>query len=145
MGFNGNMNGLGQLARNIARLGEVPSRVARDGAAGIARHIDHQFDSGTDPYGRPWAPLRPATLRRGRHAPPLTDTHAMRDGIAVRPQAGAGIAITFASDVPAGFHQGGTVNMVARKILPEGTLPRTWNEALSGAAGAAVKQTMGGK
>lgn len=145
MGFSGNMSGLGQLERNIGRLASVPSRVAGPASASIASLIQHQFDTGTDPYGRPWAPLRPATLRRGRHAPPLTDTGKMRHGITVAPAQGAGIAVSFADPVPAGFHQEGTTKMVARKILPEGTLPATWNAAIATAASGAVRAAVGGK
>jgi hypothetical protein len=146
MSLTGNFKGLGQLARNISRLASVPSQASKDAAARIHGRLQEQFDKGTDPYGKPWAPLRPATVRAGRTSPPLTDTRVMRDhDLEVRPMPGAGIAITFNPEAPALFHQKGTKNMRARPILPTGAMPRGWNEDLRGATSGAVARAMGGK
>ncbi|GAC1536344.1 MAG: hypothetical protein NVS3B10_00180 [Polyangiales bacterium] len=67
----------------------------------------------------------------------------MRDSIDVRPMRGAGIAITIGDD-KAIFHQSGTSRMPARKILPEGAMPDTWERALADAAEAAFERTMKG-
>lgn len=141
MPASGDLRGMGQLARNIAQLARVPSRAAALAAPGIAREIQHEFDRGVDPYGRPWKPLKPSTLARGRHPPPLTDTREMRDGIAVRPLPAAGIAITFARDVPAIFHQRGTRFMALRAILPTNVLPKAWGAILA----AASRRAFGGQ
>lgn len=134
------MKSLDQLARNIGRLAQVPSRMAPAASREIASLIDRQFSAGRDPYGRAWAKLKPSTLARGRRPPPLTDTHEMRNGIQVRPMQGAGIAVTFGNDVPAVFHQYGTKHMAARSILPRGAFPATWARALERVGAAEFKK-----
>lgn len=139
MGLSGDFAGLGQLARNIERMARIPARAAALAAPAIAREIDAQFTTGHDPYGRPWAPLRPSTIAKGRKPPPLTDTREMRDGATVRPMQGAGIAITFASEIPAIFHNKGTRYMARREILPTNVFPASWERALEQATAAAFK------
>jgi len=115
-----------QFSAALSRLASVSSQIAAPVAAGIAAEIDRNFSAGVDPYGRAWAPLRPRTLAKGRHPPPLTHSHDGRDGVHVKPTAGAGIGIT--SDVPyMGVHQNGDPpRMVARKFIPSGVLPAVW-------------------
>jgi hypothetical protein len=143
--LTGNFSGMGQLARNLERLAHVPSQASASAAERISGLLQDEFDAGNDPYGRAWAPLRPSTLRAGRTPPPLTNTRAMRDGLTVAPLSGGGIGVSFASPTPAVFHQKGTSRMVARKILPEGTMPKTWNAAIVAASSEAVARAMGGK
>jgi hypothetical protein len=130
MPLSGDFQRLGQLGRNLETLVRVPSRVAGAVAPRIARAIDREFTTGRDPYGRPWAPLRPSTIAKGRKPPPLTHTREMRDGLSVKPMPAAGIAITFAKEIPAIFHQKGTRYMARREILPTNVLPREWNQIL---------------
>jgi hypothetical protein len=144
--LNGNFAGLGQLERNIGLLARVPAQASRDAAERIHGRLQEQFDRGVDPYGNPWAPLRPATIRRGRTSPPLTNTREMRDHeLEVRPMAGAGIAVTFNPEAPALFHQKGTSRMAARQILPTGTMPAGWNKDLKDSTAAATKRAMEGR
>lgn len=144
MTFRGDFRGLGQLGRNVEQLARVPSRVASSSATAIRGRLEEQFTEGKDPYGRPWAPLKPATVKAGRHNPPLTDTRKMRDhDLDVRPMGGAGIAITFNPNAPALFHQKGTPTMEARPILPTGTMPASWNRALEDASTQSVVKAMG--
>jgi hypothetical protein len=136
---------LGQLDRMAARLGElaqVPSRAARDAATEIEGLIDEEFDRGADPYEEPWQDLAPATEAKGRSAPPLTDTTAMRSSVLVRPLAGAGVGVTI--DHPAGVHQTGWSGPrgsgPARPVLPaRGELPEGWIEALEKSAERAFR------
>jgi hypothetical protein len=121
---------LDRLAQNVGRLARVPSRIASTAAPAIAALIDQGFAAGRDPYGQAWAKLRPSTVARGRRPPPLTDTGTMRRGVSVRPMAGAGIAVSFASDIPSIFHQYGTRKMAARPMLPRGAFPATWARAI---------------
>lgn len=125
------MGSFANLQKMLGQLGRVPSQVAAAGAEGIARAIQDEFDAGQDPFGNAWADLRPATYAKGRDLPPLTDTHAMRDGIEVKPMRGAGIAVTIPD--PGVHHQYGTKFMVARPIFPD-RMPDTWQRALSDAA-----------
>ncbi len=133
----------GDLIDRLGELASVPSRVAKDASKRIAKLIDDQFNNGVDPYGNPWAPLMPATLKKGRRPPPLTDTRAMRDGVSVAPRAGAGVAIEIDADY-AQFHQGGTANMEARPILPaESELPDEWQDAIESSLHKAFGGVMG--
>lgn len=146
MSMAGDFKGLGQLERNIGRLAAVPSQASRDAAERIHGRLQEQFDRGVDPYGKPWAPLRPATIRRGRTSPPLTNTREMRDHeLEVSPLPGAGIGVTFNPEAPALFHQKGTSRMAARPILPTGTLPAGWNQDLKDASAAATKRALEGR
>lgn len=133
-----------QLMVLMGELGTIPSRVAADAAEKIAHLIASQFQQGQDPYGNPWAPLRPATLAKGRRPPPLTDTGAMSSGIVVRPLRGAGIEIQASSTPYAHFHQTGTKHMAERSILPDGgELPGEWDAAIEGALTSSVKKALG--
>jgi phage gpG-like protein len=112
-------------ARALADLASVPAQIAPRVALRIAADIQQNFSAGVDPYGRAWAPLRPRTLAKGRHPPPLTDTGRGRSGIRVFAMSGAGVAMT--SDVSyMGIHQDGSPRMAARKFFPEGVLPAKW-------------------
>lgn len=140
-GITGDLTGLGNLIGNLRRLSEVPSQAAREVSDAIGAEIELQFDHGIDPYGEPWEPLAQSTLDRGRSPPPLTDTTEMRTGISVRPSSGAGVQITI--DAPyAGFHQTGTRFMPARKVLPEGSLPDTWERAFADALDNAFERRL---
>jgi hypothetical protein len=129
---------LGRLQGNLSRLAKVPSQVATDASKRIAALIEEEFEQGKDPYGRNWAPLKPATLRKGRRPPPLTDTHTMRDSVRVAPLPGSGIAITI--DDPANIHQTGSRDMVARPILPRAGFPASWSGAIRDATQARIKE-----
>jgi hypothetical protein len=146
MAFRGDMNGLGQLALNVEKLARVPAQVSKSASVGIRAALQEQFSAGTDPYGHPWKPLKPSTIKAGRHSPPLTNTRKMRDhDLEVKPLPGAGISVTFSPDAPAIFHQKGTPTMAARPILPTNVMPAPWNRALSGSSSAAVKRALGGR
>jgi len=66
----------------------------------------------------------------------------MRASVRVAPTPGAGVAITI--DDPAKFHQTGTVNMVARPILPYGGFPAPWNAAIKQAASEQFREATSG-
>lgn len=116
-----------RIARQIAA---IPSQAAKPSARAIDVLIQKQFTLGRDPFGRPWARLRPATRAKGRRPPPLTDTGRFRGEVTVKPLQSAGIVITMPS-IPGGFHQDGTRNMRKRMIVPEKQLPKTWVAAFT--------------
>jgi phage gpG-like protein len=131
--FTGDFGKLGLLQVSVAKLAAVPSQIAPDVARGIEGEIREEFQAGTDPYHRPWAQLRPATLAKGRRPPPLTDTREMIGSLDVRPSQGAGVTVEFGAEY-AGFHQVGTKDMVARPPLPTGGFPSTWSQIIRDAA-----------
>lgn len=138
MAFKGDLSALGQLQRNLGKLAAVPSRASRDASERIAELIAEEFDKAENPYGQGWAPLELSTVKRkGGDDEILVRTGDLRDTVDVHPMAGAGIAIELNDS--AGYHQGGTVNMVARKILPDNSMPTEWNDAISEACEAAFR------
>jgi hypothetical protein len=136
------MSGFADLAATLAELDDIPSRIAGEVADGINEEIRQQFDSGTDPYGAPWGPLLPQTVRRkGGDRRILRRADALSVETVARPTAGAGVEIS--SVDYGGRHQGGTKHMIARPILPdEGELPESWQEVIEKATEKAFKKAM---
>lgn len=130
-------------SKALADLAAVPSQIAPKVAKRIRRDIALNFSAGRDPYRRTWAPLAKATIARGRHPPPLTDTWKGRRGVRVVPRSRAGIGITSSVDYM-GIHQDGAPNIPARKFLPESKLPsewkRIWQEELTRATKARLSR-----
>jgi len=130
---------LGRLERVIEELAYAPRKVAVVAAPKLTRLLQQQFRRGEDPYGRPWAPLRPSTLARGRRPPPLTDTRRLRDGTKATPYPGGRAGIRLKVGRPYGyFHQVGfrvgRTRVPPRRILPQFGMPAAWREALAEAA-----------
>lgn len=111
------------IADVVRRVGQMPELVAERAAPKIADLLEQQAESGTDPYGVPWAPLRDGTRSY------LYDSGAMREGTDA---VSAGTQIIASSPTPAEFHQGGTRRMPARPVLPnDGSgLPLSWELAI---------------
>jgi hypothetical protein len=121
-----------KVANVIRSVKHAPELVAEKAAPKIAELIEAQYRNGLDPYGVPWAGLRPSTLER-HGPPPLTDSGDMR---AASDAVSAGTQIIATAPSPAEFHQGGaqfkTHHMPARPILPNDMdgLPRSWELAI---------------
>jgi len=142
MPFSGDLGALGQLTRNLGKLAKVPSRIASEGSERIANLIDEEFESETDPNGRAWEALAESTInRKYGDSRILQRSGDMRGSVDVRTMSGTGISITINDE--AGFHQGGTVNMPARPVLPGTTFPAKWNEALEDLANEAFDEAVG--
>lgn len=131
----------GEFRRALASLAKVPAQVAREAAGDIDNLLDRQFATGTDPYGKAWAPLRPASLARGRKPPPLSRGR-VRASARAYPLGGSGIGIEV-SDGTAGFHNTGTSRMAKRRLLPDRALPAKWQAAIDKRFRAAVRQRLG--
>jgi hypothetical protein len=137
--LDGDFAGLGGLEAALRRMATVPARAAKRAAANLQELVDTEYDVGTGPYGAPWAPLAPSTVARGRHAPPLTDTGAMRASTVVAPTRGAGVSITFGAPY-AVYHHTGTSRMPARPVAPVGAaFPRSWERAIREAVDETVR------
>lgn len=121
----GSFSRLGGLQRNLQELARLPAAVSAKVAPELTTSLQEEYATGSDPYGRPWAPLKASTLRKGRHPPPLTASGNMRRGTKAFALSGAGVG--FAVPFPGNIHQGGSVDMQARPILPRGgRLPAGW-------------------
>lgn len=136
------MAGFQDLTERLAELEGIPSRIAKEVAEGISVLVKAEFDGAHDPYGRPWKPLLPSTLKRkGGDSRILRRTDALSSGTNVVPASGAGVEII---SVEYGEkHQTGTRNMVARKILPDGSdLPKQWEDLIQEASDRAFKKAL---
>lgn len=114
------------VARSLRELSRVPSYASAEASQSIARLIQYEFATGTDPYGKPWKPLKPSTVARKGHATINVDTHALKDGIQVKPMPGAGIQVTIDADYAAYVQR-------VRPVLPTGRLPKAWGVAINDA------------
>jgi hypothetical protein len=147
MTWDGDISRMGKLADRVADLARVPSRVAARVAGDLRDLIEQEFATGTDPYGRPWAPLAEFTLEKRTQVsePPLTDTGSMRGALDVRPMRGAGVSITIPH--PAEDHQTGWDGPVGsgpeRPILPNAGMPEAWKRAIEGVATVEVRKAVG--
>lgn len=139
------------LAKAIRALASVPARASKTAARGIYRLAMSDFDREHDPYGTPWAPLKPSTeiIRRRlgyAEGPILTRSGDMRRSLTVKPLAGSGIAFVIAADY-AVHHQYGFVHKTfgvptkvpARPMFPKRGLPPSWRRVID----AAVRKAYG--
>jgi len=140
---------IGRLKDTLSRLAQVPRRTATIAAPRLTTLLQKQFRDGIDPYGRPWAPLRPATLAK-HGPPPLTDTREMRRGTrAEQPRANyAGIRLvvgaTYGYFAQVGFRVGKT-RVPPRRILPQYGMPREWSRVLAESARQAARELTRGR
>lgn len=133
------------VARGLENVGpRVVAAVAREMQGELRNILADEFNAGVDPEGASWAPLKKATLARGRTPPPLTATGKMRRSIkAVRRP--TSVAIDATALEPAVFHQHGTKHMAARPIWPaEGSVPDRYAKRLEEAALRAGAQVLSG-
>ena len=109
--FSGDINALGRIGAHVESLADVPRVASELVSERLAQLVQLEFDAGVDPFGVAWAPLAPATVARGRHAPPLTDTRQLRESLLVYPSAAGGVRMSIGTaDHPAGPHQDGWEN-----------------------------------
>lgn len=128
MPLTGNFAALQSLASRIDGLADVPSRAATRAIPMLDASLQAEFSEGRDPYGTAWAPLSAATQRKGRSAPPLTDTGRMRATARAMATSRTGLAVTIAP--PAQFLE------AKRPMLPEHGEPPAWREAVEAAVKA---------
>jgi hypothetical protein len=112
------------VARALRELARVPSRASGPASKAIAKLIDDEFANGTDPYGKPWRPIKDSTIARKGSSQINIETTDLRRGIDVRPMRGAGIQITVS--VPYAVY----VQRV-RPVLPTRQLPSSWAQAIA--------------
>jgi len=147
--LTGDLAKLGRISAGLDALADVPRVAGPLVSERLAALVQLEFDAGTDPYGDPWEPLAPATLAKGRHEPPLTDTRELRDSLLVYPRAtGRGVRMSIGTkEHPAGPHQDGWSGPQgsgpARSIFPTGELPTAWAEAIDESVTDAVIAKLG--
>jgi hypothetical protein len=142
---------IGKLDKTLSSLSDVPRRVSVDVAPKLTRLLDQEYAQGRDPYGRAWAPLRPATIATGRRNPPLTGfTRQLRRDTRVTARVAnrAGLIIQLGADygyfAQVGFRVGRTV-VKPRRILPQFGWPESWRQALKVSTSRILKQKARGR
>jgi hypothetical protein len=123
-------------AISLRALSRVPAQAAEDASRELEAVLRDQHGAEVDPYGNPWAPLKQSTIdRKGGDSRILRRSDVMLDDLQIRPSAGAGLTLTFGTAYAA-FHQIGTKDMVARRLLPIAAMPARWGEAIKRALDA---------
>jgi hypothetical protein len=133
-----------EFSQALRHLVKVPAQITGPASVQIKREILLNFDKGRDPYGNAHAPLKPSTIARGRHPPPLTDSGAGKRGITVKPAPGAGIRLE--SNVPyMRRHQLGApkANLVSRPFFPTNVLPKRWAMRIQAEYDKQIKKVIG--
>lgn len=126
---------MGDLERVLGRLDALPRKVAERAAPAITKELQREFARGTDPYGRKWKKL--ATGKPSY----LTESGRLRRGTRAAPLPGKRAGVRILIGAPWGiYHQTGTRNMPARRILPQRGLPGTWSAAINRAMREAVRE-----
>ena len=126
---------LRQVRRSVEELARLPHKLAVRAAPLISAELRDQFRAGVDPYGAPWAPLKPSTLKR-HGPPPLTDTGALANGTRAYPGRGGILVVigrSYGAFAQTGFRVGRT-RVSPRRILPHRGLPASWRRILDTSA-----------
>lgn len=132
------MDGFAQLSKliaNLETLAEDGIEVASVAAAGaVEKVVEAEYTEGKGPDGKPWAAKADGTPSH------LQKSGAMRSGSQVVP----GVkGVTVRIPKPGGFHQGGTVKMDARPLVPEGEqLPPQWEQPVAAAVQGAIAKAL---
>jgi phage gpG-like protein len=132
------LRALRELRRKVGRDAVLMRRITKSVAEELLGLVQDGFRSETDPAGRRWErKKRPdgrqvlvgktARLRRGWHVEKMG-----RTSVTIAP------AVDYAD-----FHQQGTKRMVARKMVPEGVLPRAWGDRINESVQEILRQTFG--
>lgn len=132
----------------IARLEKFTKSFRPSVAKALAPRIDQRirdmFTNETDPYGRPWAPLKASTLRRKRNSAGgsiiLSRTFELSNS-SYALYTGQRIVITFgASGQYAQEGDSGRGNRPPRLLLPSFGPPKTWKADAEAAASEVAKR-----
>ncbi len=132
-----------RFMENLARLSNVPSRIARPISDRFTVRLKREFKEGADSYGTPWVPLKPSTVKRKGHPLIMIDTGKTRDETRSIVLSGSGIG--FLSTSYAGYHMGKSGPRPARPIFPhKSELPPEWLDDIRVEWGKVFKSTFKG-
>lgn len=114
-----------RLMDHVADLARVPSRIAKPISEKFNAEIQLEFAQGSDPYGFPWKPLAPYTIRKKGHDLIMIQTGETQKLTLAQPLGGAGIELV--STKKAGWNMDAHGNRPARPVLPHRKeLPERW-------------------
>jgi phage gpG-like protein len=130
------------LAKSYRQLARVPSRVSAIVSQHLSELVAADFAAGRDPYGSAWAPLAPATRRKGRTHPPLDASGRLRASVWWAPAPGAGLRLGGSPPAYGQYHLTGTRHMPARPWLPASGLPAAWKRMIEAAMRTAADEVL---
>jgi phage virion morphogenesis protein len=117
--------GVKEMLARIARKGEDITGALQIIGERILRHTGERFTAQRDADGKPWKPLKPATLKHKKNPMILTESHQLRDSI--RYQVSDNVLRVGTNKVYGAIHQlggkagrGRKVNIPARPYLGVG-------------------------
>lgn len=138
IGLRGSGAGFASVARKFGRLADDGEDAMADAATEAAdAQLARQYRTETGPSGAKWAPKK-----RPNGKPTLEASGDMKAG--TKAERGPGPTVLLSVPDPAQYHQSGTSRMVARPILPNGSLEGEWQEAIDEAAHKAIHETFEG-
>ena len=106
-------NGINTVLERMKRKGEDMPGALRIVGERVLRQTDARFTAQRDADGRPWAPLKPATLKHKKNPMILTESHHLRDSI--RSQVSGNVLRVGTNKVYGAIHQlGGTIKKASR-------------------------------
>jgi len=128
-------DGFAELAKLIAGLESLSAEsVSADLAPIVDGLVQAEYESGKGPDGQPWTAKADGTPSH------LQKSGAMRSGSQVVPGV-KGVSVRIPK--PGGFHQGRTVKMAARPLVPSGdALPPAWEKPIADAAQASIAKAL---
>ncbi len=134
----------GKLKAVVRRLDEVPARYSRKLAPLLDAELQRTIAAGTDPHGKPWAPLAPATIRRKKgDRRILIRTGASRALTYIASLGAQGVRITVGGAFR--WHMAPTPHRPARPVLPIHGLPATWTALARKVGGDEFARVLGGR
>jgi hypothetical protein len=129
------MAGLEALIGGLERLATHGfSDIQDETAKAVQGVVDSQYQAGVSPDGERWADKADGTASYLRKTGDMA-----RDSKAIRGVSGVDVKIPS----PGGYHQSGTKNMDVRKLVPDGELTPTWQQAIDGAAESVIAKAIG--
>lgn len=133
MPMSGNGKAIPGMIAALNELAKVPARLSRPTIAALNPLIDEMFQNGTNPYRKPWAPLKPSTVKRKRgNTQILVRSRKLWPGTKFIAKGGAGVALVIG---PAGeWAQSGAPNREVRDVVPAYGLPSHWRAAIKSVA-----------
>jgi len=126
---------LSKLIANLETLADNGAEAASVAAAGaVEKVVEAEYTEGKGPDGKGWKAKADGTPSH------LQKSGAMRSATQVIP----GVkGVTVRIPKPGGFHQGGTVKMDARPLVPEGdALPPQWEQSVAAAVQGAIAKAL---
>ncbi len=141
MGISGDFGRLTGTVAALKTLSKISSKVAAVAAPRITEQMQADTRSAVDPYGRAYAPHKPATVKRWGAHPLLDLSGAGIASLEAKPLPGAGIAVT--ADEHMVFTQAGSATQEVRAVMPNSPqLPATWNRILEESATEQIQKAL---